>query len=262
MGSAGPTSYVVADFSADCVRVLPRHPYEIDLLGGKPASRLTADETVIDASTLSPRVRSVVETAVEGSRDGIGTPAYGTESPSDAVVRIAEEYDYVRTTYNGTPVVVEFEAFENDLERPPLLAVEATLVRDRITSDDPAKISFSLINRNTESMMFDHVRPWPFGVPVAHLLPQEKEGIQLWNDRYIDAYGASRFDSLYAHPGVDRRRPGRILVGETIRREYLLPIPVDAEPGRYRITDYLQYFPDDCRKEVLRYEITFELRRR
>ncbi len=270
-------AFVLSDFSTAQSRLLPGHRYEIDDRHGKPVSELGSDETSIALAELPPPLKSIGESIVEGSREShpYDAPAYGADSLPDDLVRIIEEYDYVECVWEGKPVAIAFEIFENDVTRPPLLEVESTLVQDRITQHESAEIVFSLTNRGSEPVEVESDPPWPFGVPHAIREPDDRRrretwdhetltyssgvSLQLWTDEYEEYYPVSEddFPFQYGEWTYLNQEIDSISESETITTDYRLPLTNDTRPGEYLIPGYFEYDPNDGRSEVLRYDITF-----
>ncbi|MFC4987456.1 hypothetical protein [Saliphagus infecundisoli] len=216
---------------------------------------------------------------MRGSRDShpYDRPAYGADSLPDELVRIIEEYDYVECMWEGTPVVIALEIFENDVTRPPLLEFESTLVRKRITDHESAEIVFSLTNRCSERVEFESDPPWPFGVPHAIREPDDRRrrdkwdhealtypsdvSLQLWTDEYGEYYPVSEddFPFQYGEWAYFNQDIDTISENETVTTDYRLPLTDDMRPGEYLIPGYFEYDARDGRSEVLRYDITFVL---
>lgn len=255
-----PTTYILDGFTTRQSREYPRAKYEVDISSSKAIEQIDENETVINYSELPTEIQPVVEEAINSN-------PYESDSPlPNKLSRILDEYSYIQYKASKRPEsssqLYQLQIFQNNVSRPTLLDFDATLNQRYITPKKPAIISFSLTNDSNEPVPIRSTQPWPFNVPLARPQQNDAELLELWHDSYQDIYSVSKYESVFDYlytAYYSRQEQGELPAHKTIVTEYQLPYSETLNIGRYRVHEFLEYYPSDCQEERLSYDITFTI---
>lgn len=238
--------YELVSFEASSERINPEHRYTID--PDSFADSLDDEDTAIKIGNLSSDAQSTIRNALSA---GSGPSAsYSTdELPEDARTAI-EEYDFVDFGDDTEYRYVGFSLFEVDLDSPPRLTVEARLLDEIVTSDNPAVLEIAATNTGDETIRWQTGTPKPFGIQVA-------DDLVLWTEAYEE--GAVVEDGEIVG-GSDEDVATELDPGKTVAEEYEVQSDRNAfEPGEFTLSRKLNYRFEGG-KETVSYEVSWEIR--
>lgn|GEM_PF-3433490 len=243
-GTVDDSRYELVSFESSSERIEPDHRYTIDRR--TLAESVEEDHSVVDVANLSADTRSALRQARNGS--------YSTGDLPDGTRSAVEEHDFVDfgPDDDGPPRYIEFRLFEIDLDSPPRLTVEASLLDHIVTSDDPASLEIVATNGGDETIRWQTGLPKPFGWQVA-------DGLVLWTDAYKEVAAVEDGEIV---GGSDAAVATELGPGETVAEEYEVQSGRDAfEPGEFTLDGELSYWFDG-RWEAVSYEVGWEIRER
>ncbi|AFK18295.1 hypothetical protein E6P09_05900 [Haloferax mediterranei ATCC 33500] len=221
----------------------------------------TGEEQVVkDISEIDDeKVRSAIETAIrtgewrsntlpDGLADTVGRVDFFTGVSED------ETYTHVGLTLHRTHP-----------DRPPALEFNAAIVDDTVSKDSPGAIALTLTNTSqTTQRVFSGTVP-PFGMVYGDATEDEgrfllwreyeEEGCVNFSERGLAVCSIGKITKLQPCERITRRY--EVLPSETTRHpEYTVP----PHPGRYRLTDSLDYYETRGGPEsTLSFEVEFTL---
>jgi hypothetical protein len=244
--AANDSRYELVSFEASSERIRPEHRYTID--PDSFADSLDDEDTAIKIGNLSSDAQSTLRNALSA---GPGLSAsYSTDAlPEDARTTI-EEYDFVDFGDDTEYRYVGFSLFEVDLDSPPRLTVEARLLDEIATSDDPAVLEITATNNGDETIRCETGTPKPFGIQVA-------DDLVLWTDAYEEGAVIENGEIV---GGSDEDVVTELDPGKTATEEYEVQSARDAfEPAEFTLNGELNYRFEGGR-ETVSYEVSWEIR--